>query len=176
MPKPVAVDGDTQVETSTSKFQADSNQTGSWQLVTSSVMKGQKLSVDGKLVELSATAAWQYVGGTTGSPPSGPIPIPPIPDSATLMAGSSKLTDGGQGLLVDGDEATGSVDGGNKITGSSHLPGTCVNLNSGPTPGTTFSFFISSTRNSSIRSRVDTKFRHVWNSVVGYCILCSVFA
>ena len=24
--------------------------------------------------------------------------------------------DGGQGILVDGDEATGSVDGGNKIT------------------------------------------------------------
>ena len=38
MPKPVAVDGDTQVETSTAKFQADSNQTGSWQLVTSNVV------------------------------------------------------------------------------------------------------------------------------------------
>ena len=113
MPKPVAVDGDTQVETSTAKVQADSNQTGSWQLVTSSVVQGKKLSVEGKLVELSATAAWQYVGGTTGSPP---VPVPPMPDSATLMAGSTKLTDGGQGILVDGDEATGSLDSGNKIT------------------------------------------------------------
>lgn len=79
-------------------------------------MTGQKLSVDGKRVELSATAAWQYVGGTTGSPPIGPVPIPPIPDSAILKAGSTKLTDGGRGILVDGDKATGSVDSGNKIT------------------------------------------------------------
>jgi hypothetical protein len=113
MPKPVAVDGDAQVETSTAKVQADSNQTGSWQLVTSSVVQGQKLSVSGKRVELSASAAWQYIGGTTGSPA---VPLPPIPDSATLMAGSTKLTDGGQGILVDGDEATGAVDSGNKIT------------------------------------------------------------
>lgn len=116
MPKPVAVDGDTQVETSTAKLQADANQTGSWQLVLSTIMPGQKLSVKGKLVELSATAAWQYVGGTTGSPPAGPVPVPPIPDSAMLMAGATKLTDGGQGILVDGDEATGAVDSGNKIT------------------------------------------------------------
>ncbi len=116
MAKPVAFDGDTQVETSTAKSQADANQTGSWRLVTSSVVTGQKLSVRGKMVELSATAAWQYVGGTTGSPPSGPVPIAPIPDSAILEAGSSKLTDGGRGILVDGDKATGSVDSGNKIT------------------------------------------------------------
>lgn len=113
MPKPVAVDGDTHIETSTAKVQADSNQTGSWQLVTSSVVQGQKLSVSGKRVALSASAAWQYIGGTTGSPA---VPVPPIPDSATLMAGSTKLTDGGQGILVDGDEATGAVDSGNKIT------------------------------------------------------------
>ncbi len=116
MPKPVAVDGDTQVETSTAKFQADSNQTGSWQLVTSNVVQGKKVSVKGKLVEQSAMAAWQYVGGTTGSPPAGPVPLPPIPDSATLMAGATTLTDGGQGILVDGEEATGAVDSGNKIT------------------------------------------------------------
>ena len=113
MTKPVAVDGDTQVKTSTAKLPADSNQTGSWQLVTSNVMTGTKCSVKGKRVELSATAAWQYVGGTVGSPP---IPIPPIPDSAILKAGTTQLKDGGRGILVDGDEAAGSVDGGNKIT------------------------------------------------------------
>lgn len=116
MTKPVAVNGDTQVKTSTAKLPADSNQTGSWQLVTSNVIKGRKISVGGKIVELSATAAWQYVGGTVGSPPAGPIPLPPIPDSAILKGGTTKLKDGGQGILVDGDEAPGSVDGKNKIT------------------------------------------------------------
>ena len=69
----------------------------------------------GKLVEQSAMAAWQYVGGTNPSP-AGPVPLPPIPDSATLMAGATTLTDGGLGILIDGDEATGAVDSGNKIT------------------------------------------------------------
>lgn len=112
MPTPVAVDGDTQVETSTAHVPADSNQTGAWQLVTFTVVKGQKLSVNGKLVELSAQAAWTYVGGTTGAPS---VPVPPMPDSASLRPGSTKLTDGGHSILVDGDEATGAVDSGNKI-------------------------------------------------------------
>ncbi len=32
------------------------------------------------------------------------------------MASATRLTDGGQDILLDGDEATGSVDSGNKIT------------------------------------------------------------
>ncbi len=113
MPTPVAVDGDTQVETSTAKAQADANQSGSWQLLMSNVVTGTKLSVDGKFVELSATASWIYSGGSAGSPPA---PVGPFSDSATLMAGSTKLTDGGQGILIDGDEATGAFDSENKIT------------------------------------------------------------
>ena len=113
MPKPVAVDGDTTIETSTAKLAGDSNQTGQWQLMSSNIQKGQKLSVEGKLVELSAQATWSYVGGTSG-PTS--VPVPPVPDTAMLMAGPTKLKDGGKGILVDGDEATGAVDSGNKIT------------------------------------------------------------
>ncbi len=113
MPTAVAVEGDTQVETSTAKLQADTNQTGSWSLVTSSVVAGTKVSVKGKKVELSATASWVYSGGTTGSPPA---TVPPVNDSASLQAGSTKLTDVGNGILLDGDEATGAVDSGNKIT------------------------------------------------------------
>jgi hypothetical protein len=123
MAKRVAVDGDTQVETSTAKIQADLNQTGSWQLIASHVTTGQKLSVHGKMVELSATAVWQYVGGTAGSPPSAPVPIIVPTDSATLNAGSTKLTDGGRGILLDNDQATGSVDRGNRIrvSASQHI-------------------------------------------------------
>jgi hypothetical protein len=77
------------------------------------VVPGTKVSVKGKKVELSATASWLYSGGTSGSPP---VPVPPVPDSASLQAGATKLTDAGQGILVDGDEAAGSIDSGNKIT------------------------------------------------------------
>lgn len=113
MPKPVAVEGDTQFETSTEKLKADSNQTGSWQLVTSQVVTGQVVGVDGKLVEIMATAAWVYAGGTSGSPP---VPVPPVPDQAVLQGTSTILTDMGQAILLDGDEATGAVDSNNKIT------------------------------------------------------------
>ena len=37
-------------------------------------------------------------------------------NSQRVGDGTVKLTDGGQGILVDGDEATGAVDSGNKIT------------------------------------------------------------
>jgi hypothetical protein len=110
MPKPVAVDGDTQVETSTKKQDADANKTGRWTLVSSSVTRGSKVSVGGKLVELGATASWSYVDGSSGN-----SPIPPISDSATLRANPTRLKDSGSDLLVDGDEAHGTVDGDNKI-------------------------------------------------------------
>jgi hypothetical protein len=112
MSKPVAVDGDTQVQTSGVQHSTDGNKTGKWQLVTSQVTKGSKCSVGGKLVEIAATAAWSYVGGTTGSPP---VAVPPIPDSATLSAGNTLLKDNHRGILVDGDRAAGSVESGNEI-------------------------------------------------------------
>jgi len=112
VPKPVAVEGDTTVETSTKKLQADSNQTGSWQLVTSQVLTGMKVGVSGKKVEVMATAAWIYAGGTAGSPP---VPVPPVPDMATLEGSSTVLTDSGQAILLDGDEIAGKVDADNKI-------------------------------------------------------------
>lgn len=111
--KAVAIDGDTQEETSTAKLKADSNQTGSWALVNLTVVPGTKVSVGGKKVELSAAASWLYSGGTSGSPS---VTVPPVPDAASLQAGATKLTDVGQGILVDGDEVTGKVDSGNKIT------------------------------------------------------------
>jgi hypothetical protein len=113
VPKPVAVEGDTQFETSTEKLKADSNQTGAWQLVTSQVVTGQIVSADGKKVEIMAMAAWVYAGGTSGSPP---VPVPPVPDQAVLQGTSTILTDMGQAILLDGDEATGAVDSNNKIT------------------------------------------------------------
>ena len=118
MPIAVAVEGDTQEETSTAKLPADSNQTGSWALVKLTVVPGTKVSVEGKKVELSATASWLYSGGTSGQPS---VPVPPIPDSASLQAGATKLTDVGQGILIDGDEVTGKADSGNKITASQTL-------------------------------------------------------
>jgi hypothetical protein len=114
MTKAVAVDGDTQVKTSTKKLSADTNNTGSWALVTSSVTKGQKCSVSGKFVELGATAAWSYSGGsvTAGAVTT---TLPPVPDSATLVAGTTLLKDNGSNILVDGDEQDGSADADNKI-------------------------------------------------------------
>jgi hypothetical protein len=113
MSKPVAVDGDTQVQTSSKKLSADSNQTGQWTLLVSQIMKGSKCKGGGKLVEIGATASWMYVGGTSGTPP---VPVPPVPDSATLVAGNTLLKDNSQGILVDGDKATGSVDSDNQIS------------------------------------------------------------
>jgi hypothetical protein len=112
VPKPVAVEGDTQAETSTQKLKADSNQTGSWQLIKLEVMTGMKVSAGGKKVEVTAMASWMYAGGTTGSPP---VPVPPVPDMAQLQGSSTILTDSGMAILLDGDEAAGSVDGDNKI-------------------------------------------------------------
>ncbi|MEZ4453514.1 MAG: hypothetical protein R3B09_28900 [Nannocystaceae bacterium] len=113
MPKPVAVEGDTQIETSKRKLPADTNQSGSWQLVTSRVITGQKISVGGKKVEIAAVAAWIYSGGSSGSPP---VTLPPIPDTADLQGSTQVLQDLGQGILCDGDEACGKVESGNKIT------------------------------------------------------------
>ncbi|TMQ07441.1 MAG: hypothetical protein E6J90_05275 [Deltaproteobacteria bacterium] len=112
MPKPVAVDGDTQVKTSSKKHSSDTNSAGKWQLVSSSVTQGSKLSVAAKLVEIGATASWSYVGGTAGSPP---VAVGPFSDSATLTASTTRLKDKGKDLLVDGDQASGSVDADNKI-------------------------------------------------------------
>ena len=82
------------------------------------VVKGSKVSVGNKKVEISAMASWSYVGGSNPSP-GGPVPLPPIPDSAVLNANPTKLKDAGQTILLDGDEIAGSVDGGNKIVVSS---------------------------------------------------------
>jgi hypothetical protein len=112
MSKAVAVAGDTQFETSTAKLQADTNQTGSWQpdpdpgaLV---VTTGETISVNGKKVELSAVMTWTYIGGAAGT-----STMPPVPDTARLIAGPTKLTDANQHVLVEGDEAT--TVNGNKI-------------------------------------------------------------
>jgi hypothetical protein len=110
MPKPVAVDGDTQVKTSTKKLSADVNQTGAWTLVSKNVTKGQMCSAGGKLVELGATAVWSYTGGSTPS-----ASLPPVPDSATLTAGTTMLKDNGSNILVDGDQQAGTADPDNKI-------------------------------------------------------------
>ncbi|HGG57903.1 MAG TPA: hypothetical protein ENK31_08930 [Nannocystis exedens] len=112
MPKPVAVEGDTAVETSTAKLQADTNQTGSWQLLMSNVLTGAKISVGGKAVEISAEATWMYVGGTAGTPP---VPVV-ASDQAQLRGTSTVLTDSGDPILLDGDQATGMLDSGNKIS------------------------------------------------------------
>ncbi len=114
MPTAVAIEGDTKAEVSKAKHSSDTNQSGAWQLVVLTVVKGTKVSVGNKMVELSATASWTYVGGTVPSP-GGPVPVPPIPDSAALNANPTKLKDAGQNILLDGDEIAGSVDGGNKI-------------------------------------------------------------
>lgn len=114
MSKPVAVDGDTQAKTSQKKHPADTNSTGQWSLTQSSVTKGSKVSVNAKLVELGATASWTYAGGTVPGP-SGSVAVGPFSDSATLNASPTDLKDEGRSILVDGDQATGSVDSDNKI-------------------------------------------------------------
>lgn len=114
MPKPVAVEGDTQFETSSAKHGADTNQSGQWGLVSSSVTAGTKIKVDGKLVELGASASWSYAGGTATAGTSA-VPVGPFPDQATLTAVATKLKDNGKDILLDGDEATGALDSGNKI-------------------------------------------------------------
>ena len=48
MSKPVAVDGDTQVKTSTKHIDADKDNAGSWSLVSHNITKGTKVSVNGK--------------------------------------------------------------------------------------------------------------------------------
>lgn len=110
MPTPVAVDGDTKFETSTANVEADTDNAGSWSLTSSSVTLAQTLSVTNKLVELHATATWTYSNGSAGG-----TPITPIVDSATLNADPTLLTDNGSHILVDENEAAGSVDSGNKI-------------------------------------------------------------
>ena len=112
MSKPVAVDGDTQVKTSTKHIAADKDNAGSWSLVTSNVTKGTKVSENGKFVELMAIAAWIYKGGRAGGNPLVPLTVP---DSATLNAGNTVLEDNGSHILVDGDKASGTVDGDNQI-------------------------------------------------------------
>jgi hypothetical protein len=110
MSKAVAVEGDTQVETSTAKLPADTGGSGSWQPGTLAVTTGETISVNGKKVELSAVMTWTYTGGTTANGSS----IPPVPpDTATLTASPTKLTDANQHVLVEGDEAT--TVNGNKI-------------------------------------------------------------
>jgi hypothetical protein len=113
MSKAVAVDGDTQVVTSTAKHPEDSNNTGFWEPGELVVTTGESISVNGKNVELSAVMTWEYEGGTEGTNPV--ISVGPFSDKAELIAGPTKLTDANQHVLVEGDEATGKIDSGNKI-------------------------------------------------------------
>jgi hypothetical protein len=110
MLKFVAVAGDTKIKTSTKKHASDTNSAGQWKLVSSTVTSGEELKVNGALVEISAQATWSYVGGTAGNTTVGPFP-----DSATLTAGTTRVKDKGRNILVDGDNASGSADGDNKI-------------------------------------------------------------
>jgi hypothetical protein len=111
MSKSVAVDGDTQFETSTAKLPADTDQKGFWQPVGEPVVTlGETISVKDKKVELSAEMTWTYIGGAASN-----TPIGPFQDTATLTAGPTKLTDANRNVLVEGDEATGTMDPGNKI-------------------------------------------------------------
>jgi len=112
MSKAVAVAGDTQFETSTAKLPEDTDQKGSWQPDPDAlvVTPGQTISVNGKNVELSAVMTWTYIGGTASN-----APIGLFQDKAELKAGPTKLTDANQHVLVEGDEAKGERDPGNKI-------------------------------------------------------------
>lgn len=111
MSKPVAVDGNIEFETSSEKHDSDSNKSGSWKLIESGVTLGSILTVQGKLVAIEAFAKWQYIGGTTGSPPTS---VPPVDDSATLSPTATVLTDNGDHLLLDNDQQSGQEEG-NKI-------------------------------------------------------------
>ena len=115
--KEVAVDGMTSVTTSSAKMPADTCQTGSWGNTAFSVIKGTKVSVNGKKVEKSATAVWSYTGGSTTNPAPPPpcLPLPPIPDSAVLTPSTTKLKDNSGNVLRKGDKATGAADTGNYI-------------------------------------------------------------
>jgi len=116
----VAVDGMTAVYTSSGHVAADTGgvlpqvPSGSWGNTSFVVIKGTKWSVSSKKVELSATATWLYTGGISG-PPSAPVPIPPIPDSASLTASTTKVKDKGANVLRKGDKATGTIDSDNYI-------------------------------------------------------------
>lgn len=111
MSKAVAIEGDTQEVTSTAKHPADTDSKGSWSPGTLVVTRGEKVTVNGKKVELKAEMTWTYNGGSANNIQLAPAPT----DSATLVANPTNLTDLNQHILVDGDEAIGSVDAGNKI-------------------------------------------------------------
>ncbi|MEO0444420.1 MAG: hypothetical protein AAFZ92_11905 [Pseudomonadota bacterium] len=110
----VALHDDIQIATSTQKLPADTGQTGTWQAGGLQVVQGSTITVKGKNLALSAVMTWIYQGGTAGT-----APLPPVTDTANLSPGPSLLKDGGQDLLLDGDEATGMVDANNKIFVSS---------------------------------------------------------
>lgn len=113
----IATEGMCNHEESSSTHPADVCATGSWTFVSLIVTKGTKVKVSNKFCEIIAIAIWSYVGGTVPSPPSGcstPAPLPPIPDTATLL-GSSVLKDNSIDIIRIGDEALGSVDPANKV-------------------------------------------------------------
>lgn len=110
MPRSVALDGDVSFETSTATHPSDTQGTGRWQLDNSDVTRGENIVVHSKYVQLRATATWSYVDGST---PSGPLPT--INDSATLTPTPSTLMDDDRYVLVDGDQASGTVDPRNRI-------------------------------------------------------------
>lgn len=114
MSRAVAVQGDTTFETSGETLEADSDGTGSWKLISSDIGVGRTLTRERRHVELRASATWSYVGGASGG-----TPLAPVPDAADLPAAPTVLTDDGHHILVDGDEAVGTVDEANRIVVSS---------------------------------------------------------
>jgi hypothetical protein len=117
MPTAVILDGNQKIEASSAKHKADVDQKGSWSVDGEPTLTtGTKVSVGGKKVLLEVAAKWKYTGGSVTAPNGVVTPVGPFPDQATLKAGATKLTDAGQGILIDGDEAAGSMDSGNKIT------------------------------------------------------------
>lgn len=102
---PVAVEGDTRAETSPKLLEIDTGGKGRWELVSFEVRSGKTLKVGVQNVSIRATATWTYAGGMAGNTPiiQG--------DSATLEARPTRLTDGGQALLLDGMDADGKFPG-----------------------------------------------------------------
>ena len=111
MPRPVALDGDVGFETSPAHHPADTNATGEWRLVQSESVSDESIVANGRAVQVGATAVWSYVGGSTSSGP-----LEPIADRAELSPTPTQLRgEKGLGMLLDGEQATGAVEPGNRI-------------------------------------------------------------
>ena len=108
----IAVDGMVNHEESPSIMPADTGGTGAWTFISLIVTKGTKVAVGNKFCEIIAIAIWLYTGGTVVPPGN---PLPPIPDTATLVGSSTKLKDNSLSIIRIGDQALGTADPLNKI-------------------------------------------------------------